>query len=117
MITHAPSLSAERPDVCYSLVAVDFLPPPAVETILGRLAADLASQALKPLPRVVHDLAAVRAALRQMSQARHVGKIVVRARTLQQQQPGSSKVRLLTVLRDLWAACFIDGWRTHCFHC
>ena len=75
----------------YSLVAVDFLPPPAVQATLSRLAADLASGALRPLPRVVHDLAAVRAALRQMSQARHVGKIVVRARTLQQQQ-GVDKV-------------------------
>ena len=36
---------------------------------------------LKPLPQVVHSLSAVQAALRQMSQARHVGKIVVRAPT------------------------------------
>ena len=85
------ALAAERPDVGYSLVAVDFLPPPAVNATLSRLAADLASGALRPLPHVVHDLAAVRAALRQMSQARHVGKIVVRARTLQQQQ-GVDKV-------------------------
>ena len=87
-----PRLPAERPDVRYSLVAVDFLPPPAVQATLSRLSADLASGALRPLPRVVHSLAAVRAALRQMSQARHVGKIVVRARTLEQQQ-GVDKVR------------------------
>ena len=82
----------------YSLVAVDFLPPPAVNATLSRLAGDLASGALRPLPHVVHDLAAVRAALRQMSQARHVGKIVVRARTLQQQQ-GVDKVGLLLLPR------------------
>lgn len=83
----------------YSLVAVDFLPPPAVQSTLSRLAADLASGALRPLPRVVHSLAAVRAALRQMSQARHVGKIVVRAHTLDEKQ-GVDKVR--------------SGWQRQC---
>jgi NADPH:quinone reductase-like Zn-dependent oxidoreductase len=96
--------TTERPDVAYSLVAVDFLPPPAVNASLNRLAADLASDALRPLPRVLHEVAAVRAALRQMSQARHVGKIVVRARTLQQQQ-GTSKVNWLAVLA--WLLKFI----------
>ncbi|KAL4451846.1 hypothetical protein ABPG75_007508, partial [Micractinium tetrahymenae] len=85
-IWSAARVAQDRPDVRYSLVAVDFLPPPAVNATLSRLAADLSSGALRPLPHVVHGLAAVRAALRQMSQARHVGKIVVRARTLQQQQ-------------------------------
>ena len=80
----------------YSLVAVDFLPPPAVSATLSHIAADLAANRLHPLPHVVHDLGAVRAALRQMSQARHVGKIVVRARTLQQNQ-GPDKVRLRAV--------------------
>ena len=70
---------AERPDVRYSLVAVDFLPPPAVNASLSRLSRQLADGVLVPLPQVVHSLAEVRAALRQMSQARHVGKIVVRA--------------------------------------
>ena len=32
---------------------------------------------LHPLPSIVHDIGAVVAALRQMSQARHVGKVVV----------------------------------------
>ena len=72
-------LPAERPDVAYSLVAVDFLPPAAVNTSLSRLSSQLAAGVLKPLPQVVHSLSAVQAALRQMSQARHVGKIVVRA--------------------------------------
>lgn len=63
----------------YSLVAVDFLPPIAVNASLSRLSSQLAAGVLCPLPQVVHSLAAVQAALRQMSQARHVGKIVVRA--------------------------------------
>jgi hypothetical protein len=65
--------------VAYSLVAVDFLPLAAVNASLTRLSSQLAAGVLKPLPQVVHSLSAVQAALRQMSQARHVGKIVVRA--------------------------------------
>jgi hypothetical protein len=74
-------------------VAVDFLPDPAVNASLRRLASSLGSGALQPLPAVVHELASVQAALRQMSQARHVGKIVVRAPTLQQHHEGADKVR------------------------
>jgi hypothetical protein len=49
----------------------------------------------------------VRAALRQMSQARHVGKIVVRSRTLQQQQ-GEEKVCVSAdVLHHLCSQAFI----------
>jgi len=71
-------LAQERPDVTYTLVAVDFLPDGAVQAALSRLGSRLAAGVLQPLPQVVHSFAAVQAALRQMSQARHVGKIVVR---------------------------------------
>jgi NAD(P)-dependent dehydrogenase (short-subunit alcohol dehydrogenase family) len=46
---------------------------------MARLSRQLAAGVLQPLPQVVHALSAVQAALRQMSQARHVGKIVVSA--------------------------------------
>ena len=85
-------MSAERPDVSYSLVAVDFLPDPAVNSSLRRLAANLSSGALQPLPAVVHNLTSVQAALRQLSQARHIGKIVVRSPTLQQHHEGTDQV-------------------------
>ena len=42
---------AERPDVRYSLVAVDFLPPPAVNASLSRLSRQLADGVLQPLPQ------------------------------------------------------------------
>ena len=89
-----PHLAAERPDVRYSLVAVDFLPPPAVNASLSFLSSQLAAGVLAPLPQVVHSLSAVQAALRQMSQARHVGKIVVRAPAVEAAQaaPGSTVV-------------------------
>ena len=65
--------------MAYNLVAVDFLDGQAVNAALTRLSSRLASGALQPLPLVVHGLGAAQAALRQMSQARHVGKIVVRS--------------------------------------
>lgn len=71
-------LVAERSDVSYSLVAVDFLDKRAVNAALIRLSGQLAAGTLRPLPQVVHSLSHVQAALRQMSQARHVGKIVTR---------------------------------------
>ena len=43
------------------------------------MAGGVAAGALRPLPLIAHDMGAVAAALRQMSQARHVGKVVVRA--------------------------------------
>ncbi len=69
----------------YSLVAVDFMSEDALHAALTRVARGMASGKLHPLPAVTHSLSSVQAALRQMSQARHVGKIVVRSPVLQQQ--------------------------------
>lgn len=66
----------------YSLVAVDFMSEAALNTALTRVAKGVAVGKLRPLPQVLHSLSAVQAALRQMSQARHVGKVVVRAPAL-----------------------------------
>jgi NADPH:quinone reductase-like Zn-dependent oxidoreductase/acyl carrier protein len=71
------AVGAERPDVCVSLVAVDFLPASVLHSSMSRLSAQLAAGSVQPLPGAVHDISAVAAALRQMSQARHVGKVVV----------------------------------------
>jgi acyl transferase domain-containing protein/acyl carrier protein len=72
-------VAQERPDVLYSLVAVDFMSEAALNKSLTQVASGAAAGKLKPLPLVAHDLNNVGAALRQMSQARHVGKIVVRS--------------------------------------
>ena len=64
--------------MAYSLVAVDFMSEAALHMALARVARGAASGMLRPLPQVVHSLDRVQAALRQMSQARHVGKVVVR---------------------------------------
>ncbi|GBG00647.1 type I polyketide synthase, partial [Raphidocelis subcapitata] len=71
----------ERPDVAYSLVAVDFLPGGEVQSALRAVAAGAARGALRPLPLVGHGLSGVAAALRQMSQANHVGKVVTTSPT------------------------------------
>ena len=71
----------ERPDVCHQIVAVDFLTPDMQRQKLVWLAKELASRRLRPLPHVTHSMKHTVSALRQMSQARHVGKIVVQAAT------------------------------------
>ena len=71
-------LAQERPDLHYSLLALDFLPPSAIQSGLMKLTTSLAAGFLRPLPQAVHDSANAHSALRQMSQARHVGKVLVR---------------------------------------
>ena len=70
-------VAQERPDVSFTLVAVDFLPAVAVRAAMDRLAAALANGIACPLPMVTHSLGDLATALRQMSQARHVGKIII----------------------------------------
>jgi NADPH:quinone reductase-like Zn-dependent oxidoreductase len=73
------AVGAQRPDVAYSLLAVDFMPEAGLHAAMVRLSARLAAGVVRPLPGAVHDLRNAAAALRQLSQARHVGKVVVRA--------------------------------------
>ena len=70
-------LAQERPDLHYSLLAVDFLPASAIHSALTRAAQAVSSGSFCPLPQVTHQLQNAQAALRQMTQARHVGKVVV----------------------------------------
>jgi len=77
-------LAQDRPDLHYSLLAVDFLLPSAVHSALTRAAQAVSSGSFCPLPQVTHGLQNVQAALRQMTQARHVGKVVVTCTPSQQ---------------------------------
>ena len=70
-------LAQERPDLHYSLLAVDFLPPSAIRSALTRAAQAVSSGFFCPLPQIMHQLSSADSALRQMSQARHVGKVVI----------------------------------------
>jgi NADPH:quinone reductase-like Zn-dependent oxidoreductase len=74
--------------VAYSLVAVDFMSEAALHAALSRVAAGVAAGSLRPLPQVAHNLADAQAALRQMGQARHVGKVVVRSPSMSAQNGG-----------------------------
>jgi NADPH:quinone reductase-like Zn-dependent oxidoreductase len=77
----AAAAAAERPDVSYGLVAVDFLPAAVLRQLLGQVSVQLARGHIHPIDATVHNMTAARAALRQMAQARHVGKIVVSAQS------------------------------------
>ena len=72
-------LAQERPDLHYSLLALDFLPQQAIHACMLELSAQLSAGRLQPLPVVVHTMGNVQAAMRLMSRARHVGKVVVEA--------------------------------------
>lgn len=75
--TSPPNFSSqERPDVTYHLLAVDFLPPQLLGTLLTSVAAQLAAGKIAPLRSMCYPLAAVAAALRTLAQATHVGKVV-----------------------------------------
>ena len=84
-IWSAARVAQERPDVSYTLVAVDFMSHAALQKALLRMSVKLSQGKLSPISCVTHNLSEVAAALRQMSQARHVGKVVVR---------GSNDVRI-----------------------
>ena len=71
-------VAQERPDLHYNLLAVDFMSADALHAAMMRVSEKLAASTLRPLPTAGHEMGAVVSALRQMSQARHVGKIVVR---------------------------------------
>lgn len=68
---------ADRPDVCYSLVATDFLPPLVLSSSLKHMAAMLAAERIAPLQCLSYKFADVAGALRQFARAQHIGKIVV----------------------------------------
>lgn len=83
----------ERPDLHYSLLAVDFMSPTVLQGLLMRLSRNLAAGTVQPLPVAGYDMRSVASAFRSMSQARHIGKIVVHNQHRQpaavQQQDGA----------------------------
>lgn len=74
-------IAQERPDVRYQLLAVDFMPEEILQIHMEHVGQGLASGQLKPLANVCHNFNSVATALRQMSQAQHVGKVVVTRHT------------------------------------
>eukprot|EP00976_Prorocentrum_cordatum_P054611 1102081-Prorocentrum_minimum.AAC.1 len=77
-IWSAPLLMSNRHDVSYSVVALDFLAPNQASQALHHLACSLHQGALTFMPAVSHTIGDTSKALRQMTQAKHVGKLVVR---------------------------------------
>ena len=59
---------AQRPDVSYTHVAMDFLSDAVVNVALRRLSAGLVKGSVSPLAHTIHAMESVQAALRQLSQ-------------------------------------------------
>ena len=66
-IWSASCVSQERPDVVYSLLAIDFLPPARTHEALCRLAGGIAAGAVVGLRSTCHTLNGIQAALRWLS--------------------------------------------------
>jgi D-arabinose 1-dehydrogenase-like Zn-dependent alcohol dehydrogenase len=73
------AVAAQRPDVSYSLVAVDFLPPTILGSQMNNLSASLAAGSAHPLRQAAYPLAAAATAMRLLAQASHSGKVVAAA--------------------------------------
>jgi hypothetical protein len=105
-IWSARRVAQDRPDAGFSMVALDFLPPAAAGASLRRLAASLARGAHAPLGGATHRMMHVRAAMRQMSRAAHVGKLVLRRPVLSCAHQGgvvvSGGVGFLGLLTTAW---------------
>ena len=69
-------ISQERPDVRFSTVAVDFMPPSVVHNGLLRISALMGSGDIFSSPLLNFNLGNGAQALRQLSSARHIGKII-----------------------------------------
>eukprot|EP00967_Tisochrysis_lutea_P138735 scaffold250837_cov14-Tisochrysis_lutea.AAC.1 len=67
-------VQAERPDLAHNLLAVDFMPPHVLHTLLHRVAVGVAAGRLQPLRTLCYSLHSAAAAMRVLAQAGHVGK-------------------------------------------
>jgi NADPH:quinone reductase-like Zn-dependent oxidoreductase len=75
-IWSAARVAQERPDVCFTTVAVDFMPPSVINKGLLQISTLLLAGKISPPPLVDYNLGDAAHALRHLSAARHVGKIV-----------------------------------------
>lgn len=61
-------VAQERPDVCYQVVAIDFLPLAVLRSSFQRLAEMLGSEAITPVNTLTYSFGSVVSALRKLSQ-------------------------------------------------
>ena len=66
----------DRPDLQFSLLAIDFLPKSVIQSTLKAIARMLGSGTILPLKNICHSIGNASSALRQLSKASHVGKVV-----------------------------------------
>ncbi|MCP5420382.1 MAG: SDR family NAD(P)-dependent oxidoreductase [Gammaproteobacteria bacterium] len=102
----AEAMAAQRPDVRYYLYDLGSelqANHALLRPMIADLLAGLADRSLRPLPVTAFDFDEVSDAMRYMAQARHVGKIVLRAET-SEPQATSQRVRMTS-----WATYWITG--------
>lgn len=80
-------VAQERPDAAYHLLALDFMPEHCLHSALMHVARGLCKGDVQPLPLVAYPLDQAQAAMRQLAQARHVGKVVVHRPALRTDGP------------------------------
>ncbi len=97
-IWSAAAVQAVRPDVQYSLLAIDFVPPSIMGRMLGRITQGLAGGLMRPLQSLSYSLGSVAGAMRAMMQAQHTGKIVVRCNA--GESLSCRRVKSLSLLQD-----------------
>lgn len=68
----------ERPDVAFSTLAVDFMPPSVVRKGLRDVSAMKAAGRIVSLQLLEYSLGNTAGAMRQLSAARHIGKVILR---------------------------------------
>ena len=66
----------DRPDVSYCLLAVDFLANGVIQSALQSITNSIARGQILPLRNICHTMGNIAAALRQLTHASHVGKVV-----------------------------------------
>ena len=80
----ARGVHAERCDVSFHLVAVDFLPPPVLGAAFDALVSTLSGGVVRALPSMSHTVGRTRQAFVVMARAQHVGKVVVQVPSVAQ---------------------------------
>ena len=76
-IWSAPALAAERQDLRYNVIAIDMLPAHQLASTLASVACMLARGDVAPIAASMYSLGSTSSALRHMSMAKHVCKVVV----------------------------------------
>ena len=86
-------MAQERADVCYKFVALDMLPVPVVSALLDKVSRLVSAGFARPPATLSHHINDTSKAMRSMSRAQHIGKIVLKCPKSLIEDPGGMKYR------------------------